>query len=50
MVFGYFLSGGGSTFFKSTEDVFIRVPKTKHEFYNSLGYGLFGLTKIKQSA
>lgn len=45
-----FLSGGGSTFFKSTEDGFIRVPKTKHEFYNSLGYGLFGLTKIKQSA
>ena len=42
-----FLSGGGSTFFKSTEDGFIRVPKTKHEFYNSLGFGLFGLTKIK---
>ena len=42
-----FLSGGGSTFFKSTEDGFIRVPKTKHEFYNALGFGLFGLTKIK---
>ena len=42
-----FLSGGGSTFFKSTEDGFIRVPKTKNEFFNSLGYGLYGLTKIK---
>lgn len=42
-----FLSGGGSTFFKSTDDGFIKVPKTKHEFYNSLGFGLFGLTKIK---
>ena len=41
-----FLSGGGSTFFKSTEDGFIRVPKTKHEFYNALGFGLYGLTKI----
>ena len=42
-----FLSGGGSTFFKSTDDGFIRVPKTKQEFYNSLGFGLFGLTKLK---
>jgi hypothetical protein len=41
-----FLSGGGSTFFKTTEDGFIRVPKTKHEFYNSIGFGLFGVTKI----
>jgi hypothetical protein len=39
------LSGGGSTIFKSTEDGFIRVPKTKHEFYNSIGFFLFGLTK-----
>ena len=42
-----FLSGGGSTFFKTTEDGFIRVPKTKVEFYNSIGFGLFGLTKIQ---
>lgn len=42
-----FLSGGGSTFFKTTEDGFIRVPKTKHEFYNSIGFGLFGLTKVQ---
>ena len=42
-----FLSGGGSTFFKTTEDGFIRVPKTKQEFYNSIGFGLFGLTKIQ---
>ena len=42
-----FLSGGGSTFFKNTEDGFIRVPKTKHEYFNSLGFGLYGITKIK---
>ena len=42
-----FLSGGASTFFKSTDDGFIKVPKTKHEFYNAIGFGLFGLTKIK---
>ncbi len=45
-----FLSGGGSTFFKSTEDGFIKVPKNKAEYFNSLGFSLFGLTKIKQSA
>lgn len=42
-----FLSGGASTFFKSTDDGFIKVPKTKHEFYNAIGFGLFGLTKLK---
>jgi hypothetical protein len=42
-----FLSGGGSTFFKSTEDGFIRVPKAKGEFYNSIGFGYLALTKIK---
>jgi hypothetical protein len=39
------LSGGGSTIFKSTDDGFIRVPKTKHEYYNSIGFQLFGCTK-----
>jgi len=39
------LSGGGSTIFKSTDDGFIRVPKTKHEYYNSIGFKLFGDTK-----
>lgn len=39
------LSGGGSTIFKSTDDGFIRVPKTKHEYYNAIGFFLFGLTK-----
>jgi plasmid segregation protein ParM len=39
------LSGGGSTIFKSTDDGFIRVPKTKHEYYNSIGFFLFGCTK-----
>lgn len=42
-----FLSGGGSAFFKQTSDGFIKVPKTKQEYYNSIGFSLFGLTKIK---
>jgi len=40
------LSGGGSTIFKSTDDGFIRVPKTKHAYFNSIGFFLFGLTKV----
>lgn len=39
------LSGGGSTIFKATEDGFIRVPLAKHEFYNSIGFKLWGDTK-----
>ena len=41
-----FLSGGGSTIFKSSEDGFVKVPKTKHEFYNSIGFGLWGVNKV----
>lgn len=40
-----FLSGGGSTIFKSTEDGFIRVPKTKHEYFNAIGFYTWGCTK-----
>lgn len=36
------LSGGGSVIFKNTEDNFIKVPKTAHEYYNALGFFLFG--------
>ena len=39
------LSGGGSTIFKSTDDGFIRVPKAKHEYYNSIGFFGFGVVK-----
>jgi hypothetical protein len=39
------LSGGGSTIFKDSEDRFIRVPKAKHEYYNSIGFYLFGITR-----
>lgn len=39
------LSGGGSTIFKTTDDGFIKVPKSHHEYYNALGFSLFGLTK-----
>lgn len=38
------LSGGGSTIFQSTEDGFLRVPKTKHEYYNAIGFFLYGGT------
>lgn len=42
------LSGGGSTIFQEdTKDTFIRVPKTKHEFYNSIGFYLFGILQAK---
>lgn len=41
-----FLSGGGSTIFKSSEDGFVKVPKTKHEFYNVLGFGMWGVNKV----
>jgi len=40
------LSGGGSTVFKPTEDGFIRVPKSHHEFYNALGFWIWAQTKI----
>lgn len=41
-----FLSGGGSTIFKSSEDGFVKVPKTKHEFYNVLGFGMWGVNRV----
>lgn len=39
------LSGGGSTIFKPTDDRFIRVPKSHHEYYNALGFWIFGCMK-----
>jgi len=41
-----FVSGGGSSMFKTTDDGFIRIPEDNWEFYNSLGFLEFGLTKI----
>lgn len=40
------LSGGGSTIFETTEDNFLRVPKSHHEYYNSIGFALFGLGQL----
>ena len=40
------LTGGGSTIFQTTDDGFIRVPKTKHSYYNCIGFFLFALTKL----
>ena len=41
------LSGGGSTIFKSTDDGFIRVPKSNHEYYNAIGFWLWGISRVK---
>ena len=43
-----FLCGGGSVFFKTTENGFIRVPKTAHSFYNAIGFALFGLQQLNK--
>ena len=40
-----FLSGGGSAFYNTTENKFIRVPKSHHEFYNAIGFALWGVQK-----
>lgn len=40
------LSGGGSTIFKSTEDGFIKIPKSHHEYYNAIGFYEWAKTKI----
>ncbi len=40
------VTGGGSTIFKTTQDGFIRIPETAHEYYNSIGFYLFGNTKV----
>jgi hypothetical protein len=42
------VSGGGSTIFKTTEDGFFKIPKTANEFYNSIGFFLYGVTQSKQ--
>lgn len=39
------LSGGGSTIFKTTDNGFIKVPKSNHEYYNGIGFYLFGKTR-----
>lgn len=39
------LQGGGSMFFDTT-DQFFRVVKNKSEFYNSIGFYLYGVSKI----
>lgn len=36
------VSGGGSTLFKTTDDGFFRIPKTANEFYNSIGFYIYG--------
>jgi hypothetical protein len=40
------LSGGGSTIFKQSTDGFIKVPKSKPEYYNSIGFKLYGDIKV----
>jgi len=36
------LSGGGAGIFNGTEDGFIKVPKNKPEYYNSIGFAIWG--------
>lgn len=43
------ISGGGSTIFKNgSSDKFIRIPKAAHEYYNSIGFFLRGVSKCNQ--
>jgi len=42
-----FLSGGGSAFFNNSENNFIRVPKSHYEYYNAIGFALWGIQKTK---
>lgn len=40
------ISGGGSTLFtQKKDDDFIRIPKSNHEFYNSIGFFEYGRAK-----
>jgi len=39
------VTGGGSAIFKDTGDGFIRIPKSHFEYYNAIGFYLFGNTK-----
>ena len=42
-----FVCGGGGALFKSTDDGFIRVPKSHHEYMNSIGQFIWGCNKFK---
>lgn len=40
------ISGGGSYIFKrGSEDGFMRIPKSHNEYYNSIGFALYGIKK-----
>ena len=39
------VSGGGSAMFKSTDDGFIRIPSSNHEYQNAIGQFLWGCSK-----
>ena len=41
------VTGGGSALFKSTDDGFIRVPRSHHEYMNSIGQYLWGCNKVE---
>ena len=42
------VSGGGSTIFKTTDDGFFKIPKTANEFYNSIGFFIYGSAQAKK--
>ena len=42
-----YLTGGGSSFFNTSDNGFIRVPKSNWEFYNAIGFALWGDLKTR---
>lgn len=42
-----FIVGGGSYFMQNLNDPFFKVPKSQGEFYNVIGYYLFGSEQVK---
>ena len=37
-----FLTGGGSAFFKGSQDGYVKVPQGAYEYYNGIGFFIFG--------
>ena len=37
-----YLTGGGSAFFDTQRSRFVRTPKSNYEYYNAIGFYLFG--------
>lgn len=42
-----YLMGGGSYLFRDNTDSFIKIPKNDNEYYNAIGFGLYGYNRTK---